>query len=102
MKAIYEFEKELLKEYNFEPINEGYNIDDLGKTDRIALSGMLWILFDAVEKWKCAEKRENEENGTVGKIENEYFDNAYKRLVGEIIYSVQNFVVSTIDSYPLC
>ena len=98
MKAIYEFEQELLKDYDFEPVNEGYNIDDLSEADRQELSGMLWILFDAVQKWEINESEENSENGTLGQIANEYLGKTYQRLIDEIISSVQDFVISRLDA----
>ena len=98
MKAIYEFEQELLKEYDFEPMQEGYNIDDLNESDRQELSGMLWILFDAVSRWETNEIEENNENGTLGKIANEYLGKTYQHLIDEIISSVQDFVISRLDA----
>ena len=99
MKAIYKFEEDLIKEFDFEPMNDGYNIDDLIEADRQELSGMLWILFDAVKHWKVNEEEANEENGTLGKIANEYLGKVYESLIDEIVSSIQEFIVSKIDSY---
>ena len=99
MKAIYKFEEELMQEFDFEPMNDGYNIDDLVEADRQELSGMLWILYDAVKRWKVSEETANDENGTIGKIANEYLGKVYENLLDEIVSSVNEFVVSRIDSY---
>lgn len=99
MKAIYEFEQELLNEYDFEPMIGGYCIDDLNESDRQQLSGMLWILFGAIRNWEASESVANNEYGTIGAIANEYLAVAYDRLIDEIVSSVQEFVVSRLDSY---
>lgn len=99
MKAIYKFEKELLKDYNFEPMNEGYNIDDLKAEDRQELSGILYVLFSTIKKWQYEVLEKCEKAGTLGKIAEEAFRKAYEMLINNFICDVHEFVVSTLDGY---
>lgn len=99
MKPIYTFEKELLEEFDFEPINDGYSIDDLNEKDRAGLSGMLWAFYSTIRNWKDNCEEENEASGTIGQIYNEYLNNIYECLENDFLSDVNDFVISTLDSY---
>lgn len=98
MKAIYNFEEALMQEHIFEPRQEGYNIDDLNEKDREHIAGMIWVLT-VIKMWKFDCEQENENNGTVGKIHDEYLQKAYEKLVQELEEGIQQTVVSMLDSY---
>lgn len=98
MKAIYKFEEELLENYDFEPVNEGYNIDDLSNDDRQQLSGMLWLLFSTVERWEnyCEEKY-SVFPATFKDIAVELLSDAKEKLIQSILSDINEFVVSCLD-----
>lgn len=98
MKAKYKFEQELLESgYDFEPANEGYNIDDLNEEDRAELSGMLRVFFNTLPCWKLDCEEQADECGTIGKIAKEYLDKVYEQLVALFTCDVQEFVVGRLD-----
>ena len=99
MKPIYKFEEKLLKEYDFEPMNNGYNIDDLKEGDRLELSAMLYVLESTIKGWKNEMEEKCEEHGTLGKIGCEIFGKAYEELINIFICNVHQFVIGTLDGY---
>ncbi len=100
MKAIYEFEAELLEAgYDFEPANDGHNIDDLNEEDRTLLSGMLQVFFTTLPSWKLDCEELASRCGTVGQIAKEYLDTIYEQLVAVFTCDVQEFVVGCLDGY---
>lgn len=48
MTAKYWFEEELLRDYDFEPWQDCYRIDDLKENDREELSGMLYAFYNVL------------------------------------------------------
>lgn len=98
MNVLYEYEQELLDAgYDFEPKQEGYNIDNLNEEDRGLLSGMLYVFYDILPAWKLICQETN--FGTLGKIFNEYLDESYKKLEEVFLMYVQDFVVGCLDGY---
>lgn len=98
MKAIYEFEEELLKDYDFEPMNEGYNIDDLSNVDRQQLSGMLWILYSTIKRWEmCCEEKYGEFPETFKKMATELLSDTKEELIQNIMMDIDEFVISCLD-----
>lgn len=100
MKAFYSFEQELLDSgYDFEPIQQGYDIDDLRAGDRQELSGMLWVLFKTLPAWKLRMETKYAIQGTLGKIAAEQLNREWDELEKYFLADVRDFVVSCLDDY---
>lgn len=98
MTAKYGFEEELLKDYDFEPWQDCYRIDDLKENDREELSGMLFAFYNILNFFEN-EKEENEEGGLLGKLRQEYLDDVKDRLEAVAISDIDQFILSVLDSY---
>lgn len=97
MKTKYSFEKEVIKQYNddFEPIGKAYRIDDLNEKDREFLSGAFWAINE-LNNFKADEINNN--NGTIGKIYNEYLVGMLERFEVHIKQSIRNLVIGYLDN----
>lgn len=98
MTAKYWFEEELLRDYDFEPWQDCYRIDDLKENDREELSGMLYAFYNAMNFFEN-EKEENEEDGLLGKLRQEYLDDVKDRLEAVAISDIDQYILSVLDSY---
>lgn len=100
MTPLYEWEKTLVKERYFEPLEKGYYIDNLLKSDRQMLAGMLYTLHYVIENWIDAEKAENRKRGGVmGMLADEYVIPAADRLEERFMKAIRLFVEDTLDGY---
>lgn len=100
MIPIYQFEVELAKKYDFEPFIDGYNIDDLKKSDRKELSGILYAFYNALNFFDN-ESELNEEQKTLGQLKSEYLEEVKERFEEYFLCNVRDFVVSCLDGYEL-
>lgn len=98
MTAKYWFEEELLRDYDFEPWQDCYRIDDLKENDREELSGMLYAFYNTLNFFEN-KKEENEEDGLLGKLRQEYLDDVKDRLEAVAISDIDQFILSVLDSY---
>lgn len=98
MTAKYWFEEELLRDYDFEPWQDCYRIDDLKENDREELSGMLYAFYNAMNFFEN-EKEENEKDGLLGKLRQEYLEDVKDRLEAVAISDIDQYILSVLDSY---
>ena len=101
MKAIYKFEEELIEKYGeeLEPINEGYNIDDLNTEDRAFIGGMLWAL-KALENAFYNHVEEQGEKSLISQIKKEIAKDFLNEIERYMLCDIHEHTIGMIESYP--
>ena len=98
MTPLYEWEETLIKERYFEPLKDGYKIDNLMRNDRNVIAGMLYTLYWVIEDWREKEEKRNRQNGIMGMIANEHLAPSADRLEELFMSRIRGFIVDAIDA----